>query len=53
MHLPRTTGRLTCHMGAYVGGQMFQGVGLILPWPNNTKDQGRFEVTKQESYRMF
>lgn len=42
----------TCHMGAYLGGQMFQKLGLIKPWPN-TKDQGRFEVTKQESDRMF
>lgn len=46
------TGCPTCHMGAYVGGQMFQKLGLIKPWPN-TKDQGRFEVTKQESDRMF
>ncbi|MBK8481594.1 MAG: cytochrome-c peroxidase [Proteobacteria bacterium] len=46
------TGCPTCHMGAYVGGQMFQKLGLIKPWPN-TKDQGRFEVTKQETDRMF
>ena len=38
-------GCATCHSGATVGGQMFQKVGLVRPWPT-TPDSGRFRVTK-------
>ena len=30
---------------------MFQKFGLVMPW-RNTSDQGRFELTKQDSDRM-
>jgi len=46
------TGCSTCHMGPAIGGSMYQKAGLVKPWPN-TKDQGRFEVTKQEADRMM
>jgi len=46
------TGCTTCHAGAYLGGQMFQKAGLVKPWPNQ-KDQGRYEVTKNEADRML
>jgi cytochrome c peroxidase len=38
-------GCTTCHAGAYVGGQTFQKVGLLHPWPA-TADSGRIAVTK-------
>ena len=41
----------TCHNGIYVGGSMFQKLGLAKPW-DNAKDPGRFTVTKQEADRM-
>jgi cytochrome c peroxidase len=41
----------TCHNGVYVGGSMFQKLGLAKPW-DNVKDPGRFSVTKQETDRM-
>jgi len=41
----------TCHNGVYVGGSMFQKLGLAKPW-NNANDPGRFAVTKQEADRM-
>jgi len=41
----------TCHNGIYVGGSMFQKLGLAKPW-DNVKDPGRFSVTKQETDRM-
>ncbi len=41
----------TCHSGVYLGGSMFQKLGLAKPW-ENTKDPGRFAVTKQDSDRM-
>ena len=41
----------TCHNGIYVGGSMFQKLGLAKPW-DNAKDPGRFSVTKQETDRM-
>ncbi len=46
------TGCTTCHMGAFVGGQMFQKAGLVKPWPSQA-DQGRFEQTKNEADRMM
>jgi len=46
-----STGCTACHAGAYVGGAAFQKVGAVKAWPNQ-KDQGRFEVTKQEADKM-
>jgi cytochrome c peroxidase len=40
-----------CHNGIYVGGSMFQKLGLARPW-DNANDPGRFSVTKQEADRM-
>jgi cytochrome c peroxidase len=45
-------GCMVCHTGEFVGGAMYQKVGVVEPWPNQ-KDQGRFEVTKQEVDRMM
>lgn len=42
----------TCHVGAYVGGNIFQKLGLRKPWPD-TKDKGRFEVTKKDEDKMM
>jgi cytochrome c peroxidase len=38
----------TCHNGAYLGGSMFQKVGIVEPYPD-TKDLGRYDVTKQDA----
>lgn len=43
----RDSGCTTCHMGSTVGGQMFQKLGIVKPYP--TKDLGRYEVTKNEA----
>ncbi|MGD0580815.1 MAG: cytochrome c peroxidase, partial [Bryobacteraceae bacterium] len=40
-----------CHAGAYMGGQIYQKLGLAAPYPD-TADPGRQAVTKQESDRM-
>jgi cytochrome c peroxidase len=40
-----------CHNGIYMGGSMFQKLGLARPW-DNANDPGRFAVTKQEADRM-
>ncbi len=40
------TGCTACHNGATLGGQMYQKLGLVKPY--DTKDQGRFEQTKNE-----
>lgn len=45
-------GCASCHSGAYVGGAMYQKVGLVKPWPN-TSDPGRFRVTKKETDKMM
>lgn len=46
------TGCPTCHTGVYVGGSMFQKLGLVKPWPDQ-KDQGRYQVTKKDQDRMM
>jgi cytochrome c peroxidase len=46
------TGCPTCHFGAGVGGGLYQKAGLVKPWPSQ-KDQGRFEVTKNEADKMM
>jgi cytochrome c peroxidase len=33
-----------CHNGPYVGGQSYQKLGLVKPWPSST-DSGRIKVT--------
>ena len=42
----------TCHMGSGIGGSVYQKAGLVAPWPSQ-KDQGRYEVTKQDADRMM
>jgi cytochrome c peroxidase len=46
-------GCMTCHSGTYIGGQMYQKFGIFEPYWKYTKsetiDEGRYEVTKQES----
>lgn len=46
------TGCNTCHAGTYLGGQMFQKLGLVKPWPKQD-DLGRYEVTKQDVDKMM
>ncbi|MCX5746539.1 MAG: c-type cytochrome [Proteobacteria bacterium] len=45
------TGCTTCHTGALLGGSMYMKLGLVAPY-ENTKDQGRFDLTKSEADRM-
>lgn len=37
-------GCMVCHTGAYVGGTMFEKLGVFVAWPNQT-DHGRGEIT--------
>ncbi len=47
------TGCMTCHVGPFLGGQMYQKFGVLEPYQKYTKsvqvDEGRFAVTKNES----
>jgi cytochrome c peroxidase len=49
------TGCASCHAGAYVGGSMYQKLGLVKPWVDQTEatDLGRFDVTGDESDKQF
>jgi cytochrome c peroxidase len=42
----------TCHAGALLGGNMYQKMGSIKPWPDAT-DPGRFKVTKSEADKFM
>jgi cytochrome c peroxidase len=44
-------GCVSCHTGPQVGASMYQRVGAVEPWPNQS-DQGRFAVTKQGTDQM-
>jgi len=44
-------GCMVCHTGAYVGGTMFEKVGVFVPWPNQL-DHGRREITHEPSDDM-
>jgi len=46
------TGCQTCHMGPYVGGSMYQKLGLVKAWPD-TSDLGRFSVSGNEFEKLF
>jgi cytochrome c peroxidase len=46
------TGCAACHSGAYVGGSLYQKLGVAKPWPD-AKDPGRFNVTKNERDRLM
>lgn len=45
-------GCITCHTGPLFGGNLYQKMGLVKPY-YNTKDLGRFDVTKQESDKFM
>ncbi len=45
------TGCQWCHYGPYVGGAVYQKLGVVKPWPSET-DQGRYQVTKDELDKM-
>lgn len=45
------TGCATCHRGPYVGGESFQKLGLMKPWPDQS-DPGRVAVTKNDQDKM-
>ena len=42
----------SCHNGPLVGGSMYMKLGLVEPY-GNTRDQGRYDLTKHEADRMF
>jgi cytochrome c peroxidase len=45
------TGCTTCHFGATVGGQTYQKLGLIEPYP--TQDEGRAKITGNVADKFF
>jgi cytochrome c peroxidase len=42
----------SCHSGPYLGGHLFNKIGLVKPWPN-VDDLGRYEVTNEEADKFF
>ncbi len=46
------TGCHTCHAGTLLGGNLYQKLGVVKPYPD-TSDPGRFKVTEQEGDRML
>lgn len=45
-------GCAACHMGPYVGGSMYQKLGVVKPFPG-LKDEGRVKVTKVADDKFF
>lgn len=46
-----SVGCQTCHVGTYVGGGIYQKVGIVHPW-FDTSDEGRLKVTSNPSDSM-
>jgi len=44
----KSKGCIGCHSGPAVGGNVFQKMGLLKPYPTKTKNLGRYNVTKKE-----
>lgn len=42
----------TCHAGAYLGGNLYQKLGMVKPWAD-ASDPGRMKVTKNEADRQI
>jgi len=42
----------TCHAGALLGGNLYQKLGLVKPYPDQA-DPGRAKATKSDADRMF
>jgi cytochrome c peroxidase len=42
----------TCHMGPYLGGSLFQKLGVVKPWPD-ASDTGRHSVTGNDADKMM
>jgi cytochrome c peroxidase len=40
-----------CHAGTYLGGNLYQRLGAVKPWPDSS-DAGREKITKNEADRM-
>ena len=47
-----TTGCVTCHTGPLVGGNSYQKLGLVKPWPNQA-DLGRSAIVGNDAFKMF
>ncbi len=47
-----SVGCIACHTSNLLGGNSYQKLGVVNPWPNQ-KDQGRFGLTKKEADKMF
>lgn len=41
----------TCHAGALLGGNLYQKIGVVKPYPD-AADPGRFKVTKNDADKM-
>ena len=46
------SGCMVCHTGRFLGGSMFERVGVVEPWPNQA-DRGRGEVTHSAGDEMM
>jgi cytochrome c peroxidase len=46
------SGCMVCHTGRFLGGSMFERVGAVEPWPNQS-DSGRAEITHSGADRMM
>ena len=48
-----STGCITCHNGAGVGGGMYQKVGLVKPWEPALEDTGKERVSGKEADKFM
>ena len=46
-------GCISCHNGVNIGGNMYQKVGVFLPYEDKTNNLGRYNVTKLEADKFY
>ncbi len=49
----KSFGCISCHNGVNIGGNLYQKLGIIKPYPNNKNQFGRYNVTKKQSDKYY
>ncbi|EHP29819.1 cytochrome c551 peroxidase [Sulfurimonas gotlandica GD1] len=47
----KSVGCISCHNGVNIGGNMYQKLGVILPYKQDKPSNGRYDITKRERDR--
>ncbi len=49
----KSYGCISCHNGVNMGGNLYQKLGILKPYPNNKNKLGRYDITKNEEDKYY